>query len=56
MKPISTYIRILFSYGIIVGIILFIASPSVLAQSADNMDTSVIEEVMPADEYTEDKE
>jgi len=56
LKPISTYIRIIFCYRIIVGIFLFTASSSILAQSADEMDTSVIEEVVPADEYSDDEE
>jgi len=54
LKPISSYTRISFIKVIIVGIFLFITSSSVLAQSTDNIDTSVIEQVVPADDYTDE--
>lgn len=57
MKLISSYIRILFINVIIVGIFLFNASSTVQAQSTnDNIDSTIIEEVEPADEYTDDGE
>lgn len=57
MKPISTHICISFIYRIIVGIFLFMTSSSILAQSTnDNIDSTVIEELAPADEYTDDEQ
>lgn len=56
MKPISTYIRISFIHRILLGIFLSMAGSSILAQSTDNIDTTVIEEVVPADDYSDDEE
>ena len=56
MKPISTYIRISFIHRILLGIFLSMAGSSILAQSTDNIDTTVIEEVVPADNYSDDEE
>ena len=56
MKTIPSYIRISLRYGIIIGIFLFISSISLFAQSTGNIDTSVIEEVVPAEDYSDDKE
>ena len=56
MKPISTYIRISFIHRILLGIFLSMAGSSILAQSTDNIDTTVIEEVVPADDYSDDQE
>jgi hypothetical protein len=56
LKPISTYIRISFIHRILLGIFLSMAGSSILAQSTDNIDTTVIEEVVPADDYSDDEE
>lgn len=57
MKPISTHIRISFINSMMVVIFLFLTSSSTLAQSTnDNIDSTVMEEVAPADEYKDEEQ
>jgi hypothetical protein len=57
LKTISKHISPLLIYRIFIGLFLFIAISPAGAQTAnDNIDTTVTEEVVPAEEYTEEDE